>query len=163
MNKNENKVPFLCDRCGLMYYPIGSKFCNQCGAELKPYVQEVFDKHVLLVDDSLLSRTKIRAILKKLGCKVTEAGDGVEALEKAIALNPDAIVMDVEMPKKDGLETLAALRTDPRFKRISIAMLTAHSDAEFVSKALAYHVNDYIRKDAPIEELQERFKKLLSR
>lgn len=159
---NEAKAPYLCDRCGLKLYPVGAKFCTECGSDLKPYVQDVFDRQVLLVDDSLLSRRKIGAILKNMGCMVIEAVNGEEAMEKALESIPDFIVMDVDMPRKSGLEALSELRQDARFARVPIVILTAHSDAETVSEAIMNRANDYIRKDAPVKEIYERFKKHLS-
>lgn len=159
---NESKAPYLCDRCGLKLYPVGSKFCSECGSDLKPYVRDVFDRRVLLVDDSLLSRRKIGAILKNMGCTVIEAINGEEALELVLESPPDLIVLDLEMPRKGGMETLAALRKDPRFAEMPVLILTAHANAETVTAAITNRANDFIRKDAPVKEIYERFKKHLS-
>lgn len=73
-------------------------------------------KSVLLIDDSQLAIKKIGAILQQLNCQVIEAEDGRIGLSLALTSKPDLIILDVQMPKLNGLETLKILRQNPKFK-----------------------------------------------
>lgn len=93
---------------------------------------------VLIVDDSFLMRRVIRNIIEKDNSMtvVDEASNGVEALELAAALRPDVILLDIEMPKMDGLEFLrhATLLTDARIVVISsVAQLGSPQAVEALS------------------------------
>ncbi len=75
---------------------------------------------ILVVDDNLLIRTLVREILSGAGHEVlAEAGDGDEAIKRYLALRPDLVTLDLVMPRRDGLATLAELRhLDPRARVI---------------------------------------------
>ena len=149
-------ITYQCSRCEESYTaeePVG--FCAKCGAPVNP-ARSSATKRVLLVDDSIIARKKITAILKKLGCQVVEAEDGLHGLAQAKHTLPDLIILDVQMPRMDGITALHALRQDERFASTPILMLTAHSDKEIVSKALSDHASDYIRKDGSVEDIMGR-------
>ena len=82
---------------------------------------------VLLVDDYEDSRFLYVHALRRSGFHVEEAEDGKEALEKAIALLPAIVVMDLSLPVMDGWEAIRRLRGDARTKHIPIVALTGHS------------------------------------
>jgi len=78
---------------------------------------------ILIVDDAQFMRMKCRNLLKGAGYEVLEAGDGVEAVRVYKEDRPDAVLLDVTMPKMDGLQTLEEIRKfDPHAR---VAMLTA--------------------------------------
>ncbi len=83
------------------------------------------NKLVLLVDDdaNLVHASQLR--LGHAGYEITSAYDGVEGLRKARELRPDAIVLDVRMPRMDGLSALAELRVDPATSEIPVVMVSA--------------------------------------
>ena len=83
---------------------------------------------VLVVDDSADSRELGAAELRSFGFRVEEASDGAEAIERAIALRPDAIVMDFAMPTTDGGEAVRRLVADERTCHIPIVMLSAFTN-----------------------------------
>jgi PleD family two-component response regulator len=91
---------FLCESCGLIHLSDPeAQFCSTCGERVvkqeEASVAAALGKRVLVVDDSLLARKKIAAILKKLGCEVDEAADGAAGIEKANTGGYDLIVLDV--------------------------------------------------------------------
>lgn len=161
--KDSGSVTRKCPQCGFAAPPdLVIRFCGRCGAALEGEESPTKQKYVLLVDDSALSRRKMAAILKRLGCRVVEAKDGSQALELARAEPPDLIVMDVMMPVMSGLEALQILRADARFAATPIIMLTSKADATTVSQALEHHASDYLLKDSPPEEIGRRLQKYLS-
>lgn len=82
---------------------------------------------VLIVDDLKDGRDLCAEFLSFKGYGVATAGDGVEALEQASALLPDVILMDISLPKLDGLEATRRLRADPQTRDIPVIALTAHA------------------------------------
>jgi two-component system chemotaxis response regulator CheY len=111
-----------------------------------------FTGKILLVDDEVHIRKYVSLILKQLGRPVIcEAGDGEEALIAYQANKPDFVLLDVSMPRMDGLETLQKLmKLDPE---CAVIMLTSLANRETVERALEYGAVSYIRKDTPKEEI----------
>lgn len=84
---------------------------------------------ILVVDDDPHIRRLIAATLEDSGAfSIVEAGDGVEALECAAAQVPEIVILDVDMPRLNGIETARRLRSEPRTAHATIVMLTAASD-----------------------------------
>jgi CheY-like chemotaxis protein len=81
-------------------------------------------KTVLVVDDESDARAFVRAILEPEGWEVAEAFDGVDGLKQAKAFKPDLIVLDVQMPRKNGFEVFNALSQDADTNNIKVIMLT---------------------------------------
>ena len=75
-------------------------------------------------------------VLEKAGLQVIAAKDGVEAYEKSVALLPDAIVLDIGLPKMDGLTVCKKLRTVPATARIPVGFLTAQVGSESYQEAM---------------------------
>ncbi|MEW6754260.1 MAG: response regulator [Candidatus Latescibacterota bacterium] len=116
--------------------------------------------HVLLVEDSPVAREKISGILRDLGCAVTAAADGVEGLRqvKEHGASLGLIVLDIQMPRMDGMTVLRHLRQLPALAQVPIVMLTTQADKDTVRTALAHRANDFIRKDASIPVIAERLR-----
>ena len=83
-------------------------------------------KLVLIVDDEADIRDGVARWLSATGFETIVAGDGVEGLESALANKPDIILLDVLMPRKDGMETLRDLRANAATYEIPVIMLSAH-------------------------------------
>jgi len=115
-------------------------------------------KVVLVVEDSAMSREKISSILQELGCAVIPAADGMEALKAVKEQGPeiDLVVLDIQMPRMDGITALRYMRKLPGFADCPIVMLTTQVDTETVRTALTHKANDFIRKDASIPRITER-------
>lgn len=152
---------YMCVRCDASFQsdePI--RFCNKCGASVKLVEGEILKK-VLLIDDSKLTRTKITAILKSLGVKVTEAENGPEGLKTAETLQPDLIILDIEMPQMTGLEVLKILSDQDPPNEVPVVMLTGHADVDLVKQALSMGAKDYVLKDKSVLEIANRLKKYI--
>ena len=118
-------------------------------------------KNVLLVDDSPFVRTMVGKIIEQLGHFATPAGDGEEGLRIADHQVPDVIILDVQMPNKDGLEVLRELRADERFANTPIVMLTSVGDREIVERSMRDRATGYILKDDP-DEIMKRLGQVLN-
>ena len=117
---------------------------------------------VLLVDDHTMFRQGIRALLEKESELevVGETGDGQTAIDMALELDPDVIVLDVEMPDIDGMEvTRQVISKNPSAK---ILALSRHSERGFVYKMFSLGALGYILKDAALEELVKAIETLAS-
>jgi CheY-like chemotaxis protein len=117
-------------------------------------------KNVLVVDDSPFVREMVGKIVEQLGHLPTKAEDGEVALRIADHQVPDAIILDVQMPKKDGLAALRELRADERFADTPIVMLTSVKDREIVKRSIQGQATSYILKDDPLE-IAKRLKQIL--
>ncbi|OQY03628.1 MAG: response regulator [Desulfobacteraceae bacterium 4572_123] len=124
-------------------------------------------KRVLIVDDEPDFADIVKGNLEKEGFEIEIAYNGVEALEKVKANPPDAIVLDVMMPEKDGYEVCAELKKDEKYTDIPIVMLTAVAD--HVSSTRYSHwdgmnmeADDYLPKPASADEITESVKSLLN-
>lgn len=108
---------------------------------------------VLLVDAAPMQRSGLRmAIGSSAGLVVAgEAGDGVEAVDLARRLLPDVVVMDVALPRMDGLAATRALR-DARLA-VRVLILAAHDGDEHVIGAIAAGAAGFLRKDVPADDL----------
>ncbi|TDV57232.1 response regulator [Actinophytocola oryzae] len=110
---------------------------------------------VLVVDDQRLVREGIASLLDlQPGIDVVgTAANGREAVEQAIALTPDVVLMDVRMPEMDGVDAVAVLRG--RAPDCRVVMLTTFDDEEYVLQALRAGAAGYLLKDLPAAELAE--------
>lgn len=123
-------------------------------------------KRVLVVDDEPDFASIVQSNLEKEGFAVDVAYNGVEGLEKVQANPPDAIVLDVMMPEKDGYEMCKELKGDDRFCEIPVVLLTAvasHVTSTRYTHAdgMSTEADDYIAKPASAEEITKSIKRLL--
>ena len=119
------------------------------------------EKCVLVVDDSPFVRKLVCLIVKELGFRVLEAADGVQALEILKFQVPNAIILDVAMPNKGGVETLKELRADHRLTTTPVIMLTAEKGQTTVAEVVSLRVKGYILKDQP-KEMKARLQNFLA-
>ncbi len=113
------------------------------------------EETVLIVDDSISIRRSVGNLLRSSGYRTLEARDGQEALEllERRANPPDAVLMDIEMPRMDGYELAAALRARPDFESVPLLMLTSRAGEKHRQKALRLGVDRYLVKPCPDELL----------
>lgn len=109
---------------------------------------------ILLAEDHVLVRAGIRALLQSLSYTevVAEAGDGQEALHLITQLQPNIVLMDISMPKLNGLEVTR--RMVKQFPEVRIIMLSMHMNEEYVLQALNAGAAGYLLKDSSIAELE---------
>jgi len=118
------------------------------------------DAHILLVEDDPSIREVTALGLSAAGFRVTTAADGVEGLDRWRAVNPDLVVLDVMLPRMDGLEVCRAIR---REATTPIVMLTARADTIDVVVGLESGADDYVRKPFEMPELIARLRAALRR
>jgi two-component system chemotaxis family response regulator WspR len=107
---------------------------------------------VLVVDDNSVVRRLLVARLQGAGCRVSEAADGLAALEEFRRAPAEVVISDLSMPRLDGLELLAALRAHARPPEVILLTATRASDAEAAMQALRLGAHDYIPKtEAAVE------------
>ncbi|MCF8589832.1 response regulator transcription factor [Gordonia liuliyuniae] len=116
---------------------------------------------ILVVDDDRAVRESLRRSLTFNGYTVDTAGDGLEALEKVIAARPDLLVLDVMMPRLDGLEVCRRLRSAG--DDLPILVLTARDSVSERVSGLDAGADDYLPKPFALEELLARLRSLLRR
>ena len=113
---------------------------------------------VLVVEDYQDAREMYAAYLSFSGYRVAEATNGLEAIEKAIELKPDIILMDLALPRMDGWEATRRLKLDERTRHIPIVALTGHALAGHAEGARLAGCDSFVTKpclpDALVEEIQ---------
>jgi DNA-binding response OmpR family regulator len=108
---------------------------------------------VLVVDDDPMIRHLITVNLELEGFKVTQAEDGRSCLAMVAAVEPHVIVLDVAMPRLDGLATANALRADPATSGIKILMVSARAQQNDIRRGIAAGVDVYLTKPFDPEAL----------
>ena len=127
-------------------------------------------KKVLIVDDEADMRDFAQAALEDDGYQFVFGTDGNEAVEKAAAEKPDLIVMDVQMPKKDGFAALYDIRQDPALKAIPVILLTGIAEktgvrfnADTVKEYMGEQPDAYFDKPVDPDKLRAAARKLLGK
>jgi two-component system, chemotaxis family, response regulator Rcp1 len=115
-------------------------------------------KTIFLIEDNRGDIRLIQEALKSkaVDCDVVVARDGVEAmayLQQDQAIYPDLILLDLNLPKKDGREVLAEIKADPTIKHIPVVVLTTSQNEEDITKSYDLHVNCYIAKSRNLAQL----------
>jgi two-component system cell cycle response regulator DivK len=121
------------------------------------------DALVLVVEDYQDAREMYSAYLQFSGYRVEEATNGMEAIEKAIELTPDIILMDLALPKVDGWEATKRLKSDPRTKHIPIVALTGHALAGFAEGAREAGCDAFVTKPCLPDALVAEIRRMLSK
>jgi diguanylate cyclase (GGDEF)-like protein len=111
---------------------------------------------ILVAEDSLVVRALLRAQLRERGYSVVEAADGEQALARARDAMPDVILLDVDMPKRNGFDVLAELKRDARLADIPVVFITGRTTAEDAVRGLDMGAHDYLRKPFEAAELTAR-------
>ncbi|MEI8388605.1 MAG: hybrid sensor histidine kinase/response regulator [bacterium] len=131
--------------------------------EKVPLSNDSSEKHILVVDDSLTTRILERNILKAAGYNVTVAVNGLEALTKITSEDFDLVVTDVEMPEINGFELTERLRSQEKFNKIPIILVTSLASEIDKRKGLNFGANAYLTKgNFNQDELLVTIRQLLS-
>ena len=120
--------------------------------------------HILVVEDDSALREALQTTLQAEGFEVSAEGNGEAGLKSVSAKKPDLILLDIVMPKMDGITMMTRLQDKPATKNIPIIFLTNLSDVETISKVVRQGVFDYLVKtEWDINELVELVKKRLKK
>ena len=111
---------------------------------------------VLVAEDSLVVRALLRAQLRERGYAVVEAADGEQALARARDSRPDVVLLDVDMPKRDGFDVLSEMKSDPLLAGVPVVFITGRTTAEDAVRGLDMGAHDYLRKPFEAAELTAR-------
>ena len=114
-------------------------------------------KSCLIVDDSKVVRMVARKILEGLDFQIEEAEDGQKALEACQRQMPDAVLLDWNMPVKNGIEFLKDLRAIPDGERPVVVFCTTEDDLTHIQEAIAAGANEYIMKPFDSEIIESKF------
>lgn len=113
-------------------------------------------KRILIVDDSPTERHVLNDMLTKSGYDVVASDNGEDAIQKAKALKPDLIVMDVVMPGLNGFQATRAISRDPETRTIPIILCTSKSQETDKIWGMRQGARDYIVKPVNRDELLEK-------
>jgi len=115
---------------------------------------------IMVVDDAAFMRMRCSKLLIENGHEVSEASNGAEALEKFIQERPDAVLLDITMPKMDGIVTLQEImKVDPSAR---VAMVTAMGQQTMVMNAIKSGARDFVVKPFDGERVLNTVQKLLA-
>ena len=119
---------------------------------------------VLVVDDSAAIRKILQRVLRQTGMAIRnihEAGDGQEALEILKIHRPALVLTDINMPKMDGLQFLAALKNSDQWRDIPVVMITTEGGETKVGEAVKLGAAGYVRKPFTADQIKEKLAGIL--
>ena len=116
---------------------------------------------ILAVDDVPDNLEIVRLRLESQGYRVATAADGVEALERMREFEPDLVLLDVMMPRLDGIEVVRTMRADPALHATPVILVTAKSDTRDVIEGLDAGGDDYLTKPFEHAALLARVRSML--
>ncbi|WP_406114965.1 response regulator transcription factor [Streptomyces sp. NBC_01014] len=119
--------------------------------------------HVVVAEDDEKQAELVRRYLEREGHRVVVVHDGRAALEAVRGVTPDLLVLDVMMPRTDGLDVCRILRAEPEFAALPVLMLTARSTEDDLLLGLDLGADDYMSKPFSPRELMARIRSLLRR
>jgi DNA-binding response OmpR family regulator len=118
-------------------------------------------RRILVVDDDPEIRSVTRLVLEGEGYLVDEAADGEAAVARALGGGLDLVLLDVNMPKMSGWETLRVLKAEPSLAPVPVVMFTIKSEVRDKVHGLQDGALDYITKPFQVDELAARVRRIL--
>lgn len=119
-------------------------------------------KLILIVEDKPASRELLRTVLEQQGYEVVEAENGEEALARLRERVPDLVLMDLQIPARNGYDVLKEIRKDSRLNNLPVVAVTANAMPADRDKVLAAGFTSYIAKPVALARLREEVNRLLS-
>jgi two-component system chemotaxis response regulator CheY len=122
------------------------------------------ESDVLIVDDSAAIRKILQRVLRKTRMaigEIHEAGNGQEALESLKTRRVGLVLSDINMPKMDGLELLAAIKNSPEWRQIPVLMITTEGGETRVGEAVRLGASGYVRKPFTADQIKEKLVDIL--
>lgn len=110
---------------------------------------------IMITDDHSMIREGLKNLLELDGDieVIAEAVDGEDCLDKLLTVTPDVLLLDINMPKMNGLEVLKKLKE--RKSKVKVLILTVHNETEYLMKAVEIGINGYVLKDSESAELKK--------
>ncbi len=118
-------------------------------------------KRILLVDDSATALMMERMVLSRGPYELDRARDGEEAVTKALSSPPDLILLDIKMPKKDGLQALEEIRNREATRLVPVIMVTTRGERVNVDRAFEIGCDDFVTKPINGPELFSKIRDLI--
>ena len=115
---------------------------------------------VVVAEDDNLTALLTTEVLRRAGFSVVRASDGEAALEEVERLHPKVMVLDINMPRRDGLEVLRIVRRNLETARLRILVLSSHAQADVDERARREGADDYLVKPYAPADLVERVRRL---
>jgi DNA-binding response OmpR family regulator len=119
--------------------------------------------HVLAVDDDPTVLGLIRAVLESAGLRVVGVEDPLAFWDTLQATNPDLLILDIELPKVDGIQLCRAVRAEPRWAQLPILFVTGRTDPDTVQRVYVAGADDFVAKPFSYSELRLRIGAVLRR
>jgi len=122
------------------------------------------ESDVLVVDDSAAIRKILQRVLRQTGMAINtihEAGDGQEALDLLRARRVDLVLTDINMPKMDGMQLLAAIKGSADWSAVPVVMITTEGGETKVAEAVRLGASGYVRKPFTADQIKEKLTGIL--
>ena len=116
---------------------------------------------VMVVDDSITMRKVATRLLERNGYQAVAAKDGVDAVARLQEVVPDAMLLDIEMPRMDGYELATHMRNDPRLRNVPIIMITSRTGEKHRQRAMEIGVDRYLGKPYQEADLLQNLREVL--
>lgn len=124
------------------------------GASAQP-INSFHKPTILVAEDNVDSREMMCTLLRMKGYEVSQAGDGIAAVEVALRTQPDLIFVDLQIPKLDGLGVARKLRSYPELKKTPIIILSGYDPSKYRQAAIEAGCNDYLLKPIDFDRLEK--------
>jgi type II secretory ATPase GspE/PulE/Tfp pilus assembly ATPase PilB-like protein/ActR/RegA family two-component response regulator len=144
------------------FVPIVSQVPAPVAAAMEPATREAGKTRILIADDDRQMRRLVRGLLEREGHEVTEASDGLDALDAIESGQFDLMVLDIDMPRLDGLGVLEELRARVMTSGVPVIVLTARTD-DTEARVLDLGAQDYLTKPVQPQSLLSRVRAVLRR
>ncbi len=148
----DGRVVLILDISGLIRHGVASVAITD-SHENEEESEQIARKVVMVVDDSITMRRVASKLLTRNHYDVVTAKDGVDALAQLEGVNPDVMLLDIEMPRMDGFELAMHMKNEPAYRNIPIIMITSRTGEKHREHAMKIGVNQYMGKPYQEEEL----------
>ncbi len=157
----DGRVVLILDVSALVRLGVSSLHAEQMAALPADASRAEGQITVMVVDDSITMRKVATRLLERNGMNVVTAKDGVDAVAQLQEVTPDAMLLDIEMPRMDGYELATHMRNDERLRQVPIIMITSRTGDKHRQRAMEIGVDRYLGKPYQEHDLLENLKEVL--
>ena len=123
-------------------------------------MDDSLSRRILVVDDDPTVAEVVTRYLERDGFEVEHVGDGRTAVERVVADRPALVLLDLKLPKMDGLEVLRSIRKDERIKLLPVVILTSSGEQKDLVESYSLGANAYVRKPVDFSQFSEAVRQL---